>query len=132
VYATPGAAEGFSANSFLCGDINIAHQQIDLKNWKEQSKELWLSARRTCLDDAAARARRAWWMCTANCTRTPRTIATLGGAIVDKLTPRTLAGGWTTTWPPLLWPPRQCKVAIYKDEKFSDHAPVTVDYDFSP
>jgi len=35
----------------LCGDINIAHQQIDLKNWRSNQKNSGFFARRTRLDD---------------------------------------------------------------------------------
>ena len=35
----------------LCGDINIAHKEIDLKNYKGNKKKFRFSARRASMDD---------------------------------------------------------------------------------
>ena len=42
----------------LVGDINIAHEEIDLKNWKSNQKNSGLPACGTCLADAAVRPSR--------------------------------------------------------------------------
>jgi exonuclease III len=42
--------------------------------------------------------------------------------------PTTWAGGWITTWPRRMAALARTE-AIYKDEKFSDHAPITIEYD---
>ena len=33
----------------ICGDLNIAHNEIDLKNWKGNKKKLRILTGRTCL-----------------------------------------------------------------------------------
>ncbi|GIT62948.1 MAG: hypothetical protein Ct9H300mP21_04940 [Pseudomonadota bacterium] len=35
----------------ICGDWNIAHKEIDLKNWRNNRKNSGFFTRRTCLDD---------------------------------------------------------------------------------
>ena len=113
----------------LCGDINIAHQNIDLKNWKSNQKNSGFTPEE-----------RAWM-----------TKLTTEGGIVDtyrQLEP-TAEGDAYTWWSnrgqayannvgwrldyhlatPELARAAQ-RVSIYKDEKFSDHAPITIQYDF--
>ncbi len=113
----------------LVGDINIAHQQADLKNWRSNQK-----------NSGFLPEERAWM------TRL------LGdGGLVDvyrKLQPDTTDAcytwwsnrgqayannvGWRLDYhlatPGLAALAR--RASIYKDQKFSDHAPLTVDYDF--
>ena len=38
----------------LCGDVNIAHQQIDLKNWRSNQKNSGFLPEERALDDPAA------------------------------------------------------------------------------
>ncbi|MES2717997.1 MAG: exodeoxyribonuclease III [Pseudomonadota bacterium] len=113
----------------LVGDINIAHQQADLKNWRSNQK-----------NSGFLPEERAWM------TRL------LGdGGLVDvyrKLQPDTTDAcytwwsnrgqayannvGWRLDYhlaTPGLAAMARC-ASIYKDQKFSDHAPLTVDYDF--
>lgn len=111
----------------LCGDWNIAHKEIDLKNWRGNQKnsgflpeerawltkvfdELkWVDVFR-CIDTRPEQY--TWWSNRGQAYaknvgwRIDYHIATPGVAATAK------------------------RVAIYKDEKFSDHAPLTIDYDY--
>ena len=118
----------------LCGDINIAHQEADLKNFKGNRKNSGF------LPDE-----RAWMTKILHLTEE-------SGGLVDvyrKLKPDTTEEcytwwsnrgqaytknvGWRLDYH--LATPALAALArdehIYKTEKFSDHAPITVDYDFS-
>jgi len=111
----------------LCGDVNIAHQEKDLKNWRSNQK-----------NSGFLPEERAWM-----------TRLTAEGGMVDvyrQLHPDTTDAcytwwsnrgqayannvGWRLDYhlaTPALAAMAQ-QVSIYKDEKFSDHAPVTVVY----
>ncbi|MEY4285223.1 MAG: Exodeoxyribonuclease, partial [Pseudomonadota bacterium] len=114
----------------LCGDINIAHKEADLKNWKGNLK-----------NSGFLPEERAWM-----------TKLTSEGGVVDvyrQLEPDTTDAcytwwsnrgqawannvGWRLDYhlaTPNLAP--HAKAAeIFKAERFSDHAPITIDYDFS-
>ena len=118
----------------LCGDINIAHQQADLKNWRSNQK------------NSGFLPEERGWM-----TNLLHPTAATGG-LVDvyrHLKPDTTDEcytwwsnrgqayannvGWRLDYH--LATPALAHLArtdhIYKDEKFSDHAPITVGYDFS-
>ncbi len=114
----------------LCGDVNIAHTERDLKNWRSNQK-----------NSGFLPEERAWM------TRL------LGeGGLVDvyrRLQPDTTDAcytwwsnrgqayaknvGWRLDYhlatPALASLAR--REAIYKDQKFSDHAPITVEYGFA-
>ena len=117
----------------LCGDINIAHTQADLKNWKSNQK-----------NSGFLPEERDWMTKVLHLTDA-------GGGLVDvyrQLQPDTTDAaytwwsnrgqayaknvGWRLDYH--LATPATAALArseqIYKDEKFSDHAPVTVAYDF--
>jgi len=114
----------------LCSDVNIAHQQADLKNWKSNQK-----------NSGFLPEERAWM-----------TQLTTEGGLVDvyrRLQPDTTDAcytwwsnrgqayaknvGWRLDYhlatPALAQSARS--VEIYKGEKFSDHAPITIEYAFS-
>ena len=114
----------------LCGDINIAHREADLKNWRSNQKNSGFTPEE-----------RAWV-----------TQLTGDGGIIDvyrQLEPDTTDAcytwwsnrgqayannvGWRLDYhlatPALAAAART--VDIYKQEKFSDHAPITVGYDLS-
>ena len=118
----------------LCGDINIAHQQADLKNWRSNQK-----------NSGFLPEERAWM------TKLLHT-SDEGGGLVDVyrlLQPDTTDAcytwwsnrgqayannvGWRLDYH--LATPALAALArhesIYKTVKFSDHAPITVDYDFT-
>jgi exodeoxyribonuclease-3 len=109
----------------ICGDWNIAHNEIDLKNWKGNKKNsgflpeerAWLTR---VFDEAGyvdvhrgidkREEQYTWWSNRGQAWaknvgwRIDYHVATPGIAALAKT------------------------VAIYKDERFSDHAPLTIDY----
>lgn len=112
----------------LCGDINIAHQEADLKNWKGNRKNSgflpeerdWMTQLTTDgglvdvyrrLQPNATDACYTWW-------------SNRGQAYANNV-------GWRLDYH--LATPGLAETArtesIYKAEKFSDHAPITIAYD---
>ena len=113
----------------LCGDWNIAHQEIDLKNWKSNQKnsgflpeerawltrvfnELgWVDVYRRLYPAATSEAY-TWW-------------SNRGQAWANNV-------GWRIDYqiatPGVAATARQA--SIYKDSRFSDHAPLIIDYDY--
>ena len=114
----------------ICGDWNIAHKEIDLKNWKSNQK-----------NSGFLPEERAWMT---------RVFNEVGWQdVYRKLHPETT--GEAYTW----WSNRgqawannvgwridyhistagiadtACAAAIYKEQRFSDHAPLTVEYDWA-
>ena len=113
----------------LCGDVNIAHKEMDLKNWRSNQKNsgflpeerAWMTK---LLDEAklvdvyrqlqptATDTAYTWW-------------SNRGQAYANNV-------GWRLDYH--LATPAQAALArtenIYKGEKFSDHAPITIEYDF--
>ena len=114
----------------VCSDVNIAHQEADLKNWKGNLK-----------NSGFLPEERAWM-----------TKLTTEGGIVDvyrRLQPDTTDScytwwsnrgqayaknvGWRLDYhlaTPALAEKARTE-AIYKGEKFSDHAPITIEYDLA-
>ncbi len=129
----------------LCGDINIAHQEIDLKNFKSNKKNSgFLPEERAWMTELLRGDLEE--------TNTAADKLEAGGGIVDvyrKLKPSTTDEaytwwsnrgqayaknvGWRLDYH--LATPAMAALAkaehIYKAQKFSDHAPITVDYDFA-
>ena len=114
----------------LCGDINIAHQEIDLKNFKGNKKNsgflpeerAWMTHLLTeaglvdvyrLLEPTATDAAYTWWS-----NRGQAYAKNVGWRLDYHLATPALAAGARTH-------------AIYKDVKFSDHAPITIDYDWA-
>ena len=110
----------------LCGDWNIAHREIDLKNWRaNQGNSGFLPEERDWLSDVFDRLgwvdvfRRldprpeqyTWWS-----NRGQAWAKNVGWRIDYHIATPQLAG-------------RARRAAIYKAQRFSDHAPLTVDYD---
>ena len=114
----------------LCGDINIAHHEIDLKNFKGNKnnsgflpqERAWMSKLLSeagmvdvyrQLEPTATDAAYTWW-------------SNRGQAYANNV-------GWRLDYhlatPALAALAKE--VSIYKEEKFSDHAPVTVRYDMA-
>jgi exodeoxyribonuclease-3 len=113
----------------LCGDWNIAHQQIDLKNWKSNQKNSgflpeerawmtqvigtlgWVDVHRTLQPDASGDAY-TWW-------------SNRGQAWANNV-------GWRIDYqiatPGIAQTARAA--SVYKAQRFSDHAPLIVDYEF--
>ncbi|MCC6532275.1 MAG: exodeoxyribonuclease III [Burkholderiales bacterium] len=110
----------------LCGDWNIAHQAIDLKNWRSNQKNsgflpeerAWLSRVFDELGfvDVFRRVdprpeRYTWWS-----NRGQAWAKNVGWRIDYQIATPELAA-------------RARAVAIYTNKRFSDHAPLTIDFD---
>ncbi|MDD5411675.1 MAG: exodeoxyribonuclease III [Methylobacter sp.] len=112
----------------ICGDWNIAHKEIDLKNWRGNQKNSgflpqerawldrlfadghWLDAFRLFNQEAE---QYTWW-------------SNRGQSWVKNV-------GWRIDYQ-IISPALKDKVtaaSIYKDERFSDHAPLIMDYDYT-
>ena len=112
----------------LCGDVNIAHKEIDLKNWRSNQKNsgftpeerAWMTKLLTegglvdvyrQLEPSATDACYTWW-------------SNRGQAYANNV-------GWRLDYhlatPALAATARN--VSIYKEQKFSDHAPITIAYE---
>jgi len=110
----------------LCGDWNIAHKPIDLKNWRANQKNSgFLPEERAWLDELfddaayvdafrevnASPEQYTWWS-----NRGQAWAKNVGWRIdYHVLSPR-LRGS-------------VLRAEIYKQQRFSDHAPLTIDYD---
>lgn len=115
----------------ICGDWNIAHNEIDLKNWRGNRKnsgflpeerawltkvfdELgWVDVFRNLYPEAEGSGY-TWW-------------SNRGQAWANNV-------GWRIDYhiatPGLAGTAKQA--SIYKEERFSDHAPLTIDYNWLP
>jgi exodeoxyribonuclease-3 len=117
-----------SGRDFIfCGDWNIAHKPIDLKNWRSNQKNSgflpeerawisvvleedgWVDAFRTLNQDPE---QYTWW-------------SNRGQAWAKNV-------GWRIDYQVISPGLRETlrTAAIYKEERFSDHAPLTIDYDY--
>ena len=116
-------------NVILCGDLNIAHQEIDLKNHKGNKKNSgflpeerdwigmlinkmhWVDAYRQLfpLEEELAYT---WWS-----NRGQAWSNNVGWRIDYQMTSSDLSK-------------KIHKAFVFKDERFSDHAPLIIDYDF--
>ncbi len=112
----------------LCGDWNIAHQPIDLRNWRANQKNsgflpeerAWLSRVFDELGyvDVFRRLNQAadqytWWS-----NRGQAWAKNVGWRIDYQIATPGIAGKATAA-------------SIYKSRRFSDHAPLIIDYDFA-
>jgi exodeoxyribonuclease-3 len=111
----------------FCGDWNIAHKPIDLKNWRGNQKnsgflpeerawldvvfdqEGWVDAFRTLNEEPD---QYTWW-------------SNRGQAWANNV-------GWRIDYQVVSPSLKPClrAASIYKDARFSDHAPLTIDYDY--
>lgn len=110
----------------ICGDWNIAHKKIDIKNWKGNQKNSgFLPEERSWLDNLFNKLgmvdsfrvvnqeaeQYTWW-------------SNRGQAWAKNV-------GWRIDYQ-IVTPGLKDKIrtaSIYKDERFSDHAPLIIDYD---
>lgn len=111
----------------ICGDWNIAHKKIDIKNWRSNQKNSgFLPEERAWMDQLFGEIgfvdafrvinqdehQYTWW-------------SNRGQAWANNT-------GWRIDYQ-VITPKLKDKVKqveIYKDERFSDHAPLIIDYDF--
>lgn len=113
----------------LCGDVNIAHQEIDLKNWKGNRKNsgflpeerAWVTKLLSQmglvdvyrqLHPATTDEAYTWWS-----NRGQAYAKNVGWRLDYHLATAELAAGARSA-------------AIHKAQRFSDHAPLTVEYDW--
>lgn len=114
----------------ICGDWNIAHREIDLKNWKSNQKnsgflpeerawmtrlfdELgWVDVYRRLYPEAAGESY-TWWS-----NRGQAWAKNVGWRIDYQIATPGIAA-------------RATAARVYKDQRFSDHAPLIVDYDYA-
>ncbi len=112
----------------ICGDWNIAHREIDLKNWRSNQKnsgflpeertwltqvfdELgWVDVFRTLNNEPD---QYTWWS-----NRGQAWAKNVGWRIDYQIATPGIAA-------------KAKSVSIYKEERFSDHAPLIIDYDLS-
>ena len=113
----------------LCGDVNIAHQEIDLKNWKSNQKNSgFLPEERAWMTEllGAAGLVDVYRQLHPTATDTAYTWwSNRGQAYANNV-------GWRLDYH-LATPGLAAlakSAAIYKGVKFSDHAPLTIDYDW--
>jgi exodeoxyribonuclease-3 len=95
-----------------------------------EPEELRLPARGARLADIGLR-RSGLGGRASRCCRRPPARPTPGGRTAARPGPRTSAGASTTRSPRRAWRRRRAQVSVYKEQRFSDHAPLTVDYDFA-
>jgi len=110
----------------LCGDWNIAHKEIDLKNWRGNQKNSgFLPEERAWLTrvfdelgwvDVFRRLNQepeqyTWWS-----NRGQAWAKNVGWRIDYHIATQSIAG-------------KAKRASIYKNKRFSDHAPLTIDYD---
>jgi exodeoxyribonuclease-3 len=110
----------------LCGDWNIAHRPIDLKNWRANQKNSgFLPEERAWLDQLFDEAGYVDGFREVNADPEQYTWWSNRGQAWQKNV------GWRIDYQ-VLSPRLRGSVkaaAIYKAQRFSDHAPLTVDYD---
>jgi exodeoxyribonuclease-3 len=109
----------------LCGDWNIAHKEIDLQNWRSNQKNSgFLPEERAWLDELFGKVgyvdafrevderpgQYTWWS-----NRGQAWAKNVGWRIDYQIVSPGLAG-------------KARAAGIYRDERFSDHAPLTMDY----
>lgn len=110
----------------LCGDWNIAHRAIDLKNWRANQKNSgFLPEERAWLDQIFGRLGFVDAFRVVNQTSDQYTWWSNRGQAWEKNV------GWRIDYQ-IISSHLKDKVksaVIYKEERFSDHAPLTIEYD---
>ncbi|QKS30843.1 MAG: Exodeoxyribonuclease [Accumulibacter sp.] len=114
----------------VCGDWNIAHQEIDLRNWRSNrgnsgflpeerawvsrllNEDGWCDVYRRLHPEATGDSY-TWWS-----NRGQAWAKNVGWRLDYQLATTDIAG-------------TARRAAIYKRERFSDHAPLTIDYDYA-
>ena len=114
-------------DTIICGDWNIAHKQIDLRNWRSNQKNSgFLPEERAWMDELFDQAgfsdafreinqqpdQYTWWS-----NRGQAWDNNVGWRIDYQVMSDNLDGSVR-------------KARIYKNKRFSDHAPLIMDYDF--
>lgn len=117
-----------SKNFIICGDWNIAHKQIDLKNWRANQKHSgFLPEERAWLDKVFNNIGLVDAFRVVNQEPDQYTYWSTRGRAYEKNV------GWRIDYQ-VVTPGLKDKIKsayIYKEKRFSDHAPLIMDYDFS-
>jgi len=112
----------------ICGDWNIAHKQIDLKNWRGNQKNSgFLPEERQWMDNLFSKTGFVDAFRTINSKPDQYTWWSNRGQSWDKNV------GWRIDYQ-VVTPGLKDKIkraTIYKRKRFSDHAPLIIDYDIS-
>ena len=111
----------------LCGDWNIAHQEIDLRNWKSNQKNSgFLPHERAWMDELYGRA----GFVDAFRTVDPRAEQYTWWSNRGQAWARNV--GWRIDYQVITPGLRDAvkRASIYKAQRFSDHAPLIIDYDY--
>jgi exodeoxyribonuclease III len=113
----------------ICGDWNIAHKEIDLKNWRGNRKNSgFLPEERAWLDELFGKERYVDAFREVDPNPDRFTWWSNRGASWDKNV------GWRIDYqvatPGLAGTAR--KAEIYREQRFSDHAPLIMDYEIAP
>lgn len=115
-----------SQDVIICGDWNIAHKNIDLKNWKTNQKNSgFLPEERAWLDEVFDEIGWIDAFRVVNQQPDQYTWWSHRGRAWENNT------GWRIDYQ-IVTPGLKDKIKhaqIYKDERFSDHAPLIMDYD---
>jgi exodeoxyribonuclease-3 len=115
------------SHSILCGDWNIAHKKIDIKNWRSNQKNSgFLPEERAWMDELFGPQKFVDAFRVVNDEEEQYTWWSNRGRAWDNNV------GWRLDYQVVTSGLRD-KVkgtAIYKDERFSDHAPLIIDYDW--
>jgi exodeoxyribonuclease III len=109
----------------LCGDWNIAHKEIDLKNWRSNQKNSgFLPEERAWMDHLFGKGGYVDAFREVNPEPEQYTWWSNRGRAWDKNV------GWRIDYHVVSPGLSGCaqRTAIYKDKRFSDHAPLTLDY----
>jgi exodeoxyribonuclease-3 len=110
----------------LCGDWNIAHKEIDLKNWRANRKNSgFLPEERQWMDELFGKHRYVDAFRAINQQEHQYTWWSNRGRAWDNNV------GWRLDYQ-VVTPGLQGRILrtdIYKDERFSDHAPLIMDYE---
>jgi exodeoxyribonuclease III len=112
----------------ICGDWNVAHKEIDLKNWRSNQK-----------NSGFLPEERAWFSGIVDILGFVDVFRTIDTR-ADQYTWWSNRGqayaknvGWRIDYqmatPGIAARAKTC--SIYKEQRFSDHAPLTVDYDYT-
>lgn len=114
------------SEKIMCGDWNIAHKQIDIKNWRSNQKNSgFLPVERAWMDHLFGPDRFVDAFRVVNTEEDQYTWWSNRGRAWDNNV------GWRLDYQ-VVTPGLKDKIVgeeIYKAERFSDHAPITVDYD---
>lgn len=110
----------------LCGDWNIAHRNIDIKNWRSNQKHSgFLPEERAWLDKLFDEIGLVDAFRYANPDKVQYTWWSNRGRAWENNT------GWRIDYQ-IITPNLASKIAnsdVYREQKFSDHAPLIIDYD---